>query len=436
MGLGNTNSCPRKRIGTSQEFANAGNTDNAWMVNFNNGRTNWNNRNNNNYVRPVRQHFLSSPAVLKLLSEIFTLEKIYYAYLDCRKRKKNTINALKFEIDREKNLVTLLQELKSRKYQVSKHIYFIVQDPTPREIFAADFRDRVVHHLLCNEIGELFEKGFIDDSFANRRGKGTHKGVSKLIEYLRVENKESYYLKLDVKSFFRSINKDILWRLVEEKIKASEKSSSWKWEILWLCKIIIYHDPTKNYSFKGNEKLKKLIPDEKSLFYAGGKGLPIGNLTSQFFANIYLNELDQFMKSSGHKHYVRYVDDFVILGGKGLIKDVSKVEEFLQLKLNLKLAPKKIKFQQISKGIDFLGYYIKPDYVLVRRKIVGRLKAKIRTLSTSNLSQALSVINSYLGHFQHANSFKLRKDIYWKYFSRYFNYEKEYISLKRYKENR
>lgn len=406
------------------------------MVNFNNGRTNWNNRSNNYYVRPVRQHFLSSPAVLKLLSEIFTLEKIYKAYNDCKRRKKNTVSALKFELNREKNLIALLRDLKSQRYQISKHICFIVKDPTPREVFAADFRDRIVHHLLCNEIGELFEKDFIDNSFANRRGKGTHKGVAKLIEYLRVAERGSYYLKLDIKSFFRSINKDILWGLVEKKVSAAEKANWWKREILWLCQTIIYHDPTKNYIFKGDEKLKKLIPPEKSLFYARGKGLPIGNLTSQFFANIYLDQLDHFIQNRGHKHYLRYVDDFIILGGKGTIKEIEKVEEFLQLKLDLKLAPKKIKFQQLGRGVDFLGYYIKPGYVLVRRKIVTRLKAKIRGLNTNNLNYALSVVNSYLGHFRWANSFKLRKDIYWKYFSKYFVTDKEYLSLKKYKNKK
>jgi len=120
----------------------------------------------------------------KKMSEVFTLEKIYQAYLDCRERKKNTINALKFEIEREKNLIDILRELKSRQYRISRHICFIIKDPAPREIFAADFRDRVVHHLLYNEINYLFEDDFIDNSFANRIGKGMHKGVKKLKEYL------------------------------------------------------------------------------------------------------------------------------------------------------------------------------------------------------------------------------------------------------------
>lgn len=253
-------------------------SNNAWIVNFNDGNTNNNNRNNNNYVRPVRQHFLSSPASLIAMQEVFTLEKLWHAYCECKKRKKNTINALKFEIDREKNLIALLKELKSKQYRISKHICFVVTHPTPREIFAADFRDRVVHHLLYNEIRELFEKDFIDNSYANRTGKGTHKGVEKIKEYLKADC--THFLKLDIKSFFCSINKDILYDIVQKKIWGSDKSYGWKHDVDWLCKKIVYHDPAKNYLFKGSWKTKALIPRDKSLFYSNGKGLPIGNLTS------------------------------------------------------------------------------------------------------------------------------------------------------------
>lgn len=166
------------------------------------------------------------------MSEVFTLEKIYQAYLDCKKRKKNTINALKFEIERERNLIGLLRELKSRRYEISRHICFIIKDPTPREIFAADFRDRIVHHLLYNEIYYLFEGDFIDNSFANRIGKGTHKGVKTLKEYLELISKDSYFLKLDVRSFFCSIDKDILFKIVFDKIIGADRPNFWKEDIV------------------------------------------------------------------------------------------------------------------------------------------------------------------------------------------------------------
>jgi retron-type reverse transcriptase len=310
------------------------------------------------------------------MQEVFTLEKLWQAYRDCRYRKKNTLNALRFEYNREKNLIALLQELKSRRYRISRHICFIIEDPTVREIFAADFRDRIVHHLLYNEVKKLFEADFIENSFANRIGKGTHKGVEIVKQYLKEIPHDSYYLKLDIKSFFCSINKNILFEIIKEKIQNAPKSYGWKKDILWLTEKIIYHNPANNYLFKGDLKKKALIPKEKSLFHSNGKGLPIGNLTSQFFANAYLDQLDKFIYSLGHKYYVRYVDDFIILGDKNIYKDIEKIRTFLKEKLDLKLSEKKIKFQQINKGIDFLGYFIKPDYVLVRRKVIGRLKKK------------------------------------------------------------
>jgi len=373
------------------------------------------------------------------MSEVFTLEKIYQAYLDCKERKKNTINALKFEMEREKNLISLLRELKSRRYEISRHICFIIKEPSPREIFAADFRDRVVHHLLYNEIYYLFEDDFIDNSFANRIGKGTHKGVEKLKEYLKEIDKSSYYLKLDIKSFFCSINKDILFKIVFEKINKANRPDYWKKEILWLCEKIIYHDPAKNYIFKGNWKMKLLIPKEKSLFYSNGKGLPIGNLTSQFFANVYLDRADYFIHSLGYKYYVRYVDDLIILGDKSIIFAIEKIKKFLKNNLDLKINDRKTKFQKINKGIDFLGYFIKPSHTLVRRKVVGRLKKKLMLCAGSNnidrkgLKNILAKINSYYGHFRHASSFNLRRNIYDKHLGGLKNNfipKKDYASLK------
>lgn len=156
------------------------------------------------------------------MSSIFTLKKLFRAYEECKKGKKNTNNALKFELDKEKNLVKLLQELQSRRYEISRHICFIVTHPTSREIFAADFRDRIVHHLLCNEIQDIFEADFISRSYANRKGKGTHQAVRQLrkdIQQVKSKTGGGYYLKLDVESFFRSINKDTLYSIVENKIQ-------------------------------------------------------------------------------------------------------------------------------------------------------------------------------------------------------------------------
>jgi len=354
------------------------------------------------------------------MSSIFTLEKLYVAYNECKKGKKNTHNALTFEIDREKNLLKLLNDLKTRQYKISRYIYFITTVPTAREIFAADFRDRIVHHLVYKEL-----YNFISDSYANRIDKGTHSAVNKLRENMRqtkLWNSKQWYLKLDIQSFFRSINKSILYNLLEEKIKCSssikENSIEWESDILWLIKMIIFNNPTKNFVYKGKTILKNSIPKSKSLFYSGELGLPIGNLTSQFFANIYLNELDQFVtKNLGYDNYIRYVDDFIIIdNSKDKLKSVIPIiDNFLQINLSLKIHPRKIVLQETRMGVDFLGYYIKTTHTLVRQKVVKRFKKKLyeqRNNKDGLFSiDSIPMIKSYFGHFSHANSYNLVKKL-------------------------
>jgi hypothetical protein len=329
---------------------------------------------------------------------------------------------LKFELDREKNLFSLLVDLKSGEYKISRHMCFVVTEPTPREIFAGDFRDRVVHHLLCNEIQDIFENDFINESYANRKGKGTHEAMKKLRFYVTRGGKNRqrlYFLKMDVKGFFRNVDKGVLWKIVENKILKIYGREEWKNEVLPLAKKIIFHDPTSNYFFKGREGTKNLVKKEKSLLFGDkSKGLPIGNLTSQFFANVYLNELDHFIKDElGFFRYIRYVDDFIVLdeNKERLEEVVEKVGHFLKEKLQLCLCRDKTILKPIEIGIDFLGYYIKPTHTLVRRKVVKRFKKRMYELRSNN-DGLLSVnnvpmIQSYLGHFGHANSFNLKRKL-------------------------
>ncbi|MFA6340916.1 MAG: reverse transcriptase domain-containing protein [Candidatus Paceibacterota bacterium] len=350
---------------------------------------------------------------------IFTIEKIYKAYIQCLKNKKNTVNALKFELKREKNLFQLLSDLKNGKYEISRHICFVVTEPSPREIFASDFRDRIVHHLLCNEIEAFFENDFIESSYANMKGKGTHKAVKKLRFHLvrgGRNRQRLYFLKMDIKGFFRNIDKSILWEIVENKILKSGAEENWKKEVLSLAKKIIYHDPTSNYVFKGREETRNLIPKEKSLLFGDkNSGLPLGNLTSQFFANVYLNELDHFVKEDlGFYRYIRYVDDFIILdeNKEKLEKVADEVCWFLKENLKLYLCKNKTILQPTERGIDFLGYFIKPTHMLVRRKVVKRFKNRLYKCinKEDGLLKAsdIPMIQSYLGHLGHANSFNLK----------------------------
>lgn len=344
------------------------------------------------------------------MEDIFSFKNIYRCYLDCRKNKRNTINALKFEFDAEENIIKLEHELKNRTYHPSRSILFVARKPKLREIFAADFRDRVVHHVAVDYLERIWEKIFIYDSYACRKDKGTHKAVIRLQKSLkkvsRSGRRRAYYMQLDIKDFFTSINKEILFNLIKNKIKNQD--------ILWLVKVILFWDCTKSFILRDRQAVMSEIPPNKSLFNKRNKrGLPIGNLTSQFFANVYLNELDQFAKHVlKAKYYIRYVDDFVLLSPnrEKLIEWRGAIEDFLATRLNLKLHPKRKHLQPISNGINFLGYISRRDYILVRRRVINSLKTKLRYFKGSP-EKLRDLIQAYLGHFKWANAFSLTKRI-------------------------
>jgi RNA-directed DNA polymerase len=352
------------------------------------------------------------------MERVFTYKKLYQAYLDCRKNKRNTVNALKFEIDFESKLKFLLEELKNRTYVPGRSICFVVTTPKPREIFAADFQDRIIHHLLVREIEDYFEKKFIHDSYACRKGKGTHRAVSRLREFLRKkENRNAWYLKMDIKSFFMSINRDILYELaaksvMKSKIRNEEESA----ELLWLMHNVIFHSPALNYTLRGKRELFSLIPDHKSLLkQKENKGLPIGNYSSQFFANVYLNELDQFIKRELKcRHYIRYVDDFILISPdkQKLLEWKNKISVFVSKKLDIAISEKKTAIQPVKKGIDWVGYFLKPDSVYSRRQVFKRYKDKLFRIAIGKRKTSLqylqSMHNSYSGHFEFKGKFPAR----------------------------
>ena len=300
------------------------NNNNAWNQNFNNGNTNNNNKNNNNAVRAVRICFnqLIRPLVIQIAIGFFiytikmiqlslfdnpknervpiALWELFDAYYSCRSNKRNTINALAFELDYESNLIALYNIINSGDYYPSKSITFIVNKPVTREIFAADFRDRVVHHWLIAKLNPLFEQQFINDSYACRIGKGTHFGVKRLDGFIKSCSKnyttDCYILKLDIQGFFMHINRTILYEKLHDFVKLYYKEND-KSLVLDLCQKIIFNDPKKNCIIKGNKSNWNDLPHNKSLFHSPKDcGLPIGNLTSQVFANFYMNAFDHFIK--------------------------------------------------------------------------------------------------------------------------------------------
>ena len=350
-------------------------------------------------------------------NDIFSFGNIYKCYLKCRRNKRNTVNALKFELNAEENILKLEKALKNKTYHPSRSILFFVKKPKLREIFAADFRDRVVHHALVSYLEPIFEKIFIYDSFSCRKDKGTHKGVKRLQSFIGKASQngvvKTYYLQLDIKSYFTSINKEILFNLI--KRRTNNKN------VLWLTEKIIFNDCTKNYILRNKLNLFDKLACEKSLFGKENKvGVPIGNLTSQFFANVYLNELDQFVKHSLRcRYYVRYTDDFVLLDSskEKLSGWIEEIGEFLESRLKLRFNPRRTKLQPVSNGVDFLGYIIRKDYILVRRRVINNMDIKLRYskqrglkgLNYEMLEGLRSSLQSYLGHFRWANSYRLKE---------------------------
>lgn len=380
---------------------------------------------------------------------IFTYSNLLEAYYDCRKRKRRSLSALGFECDLENNLYQLMLELQNKTYQPDRNVYFIVTKPKPREIFASEFTDRITHHLLINQIEDLWEKHiFLPYSCACRKQKGHHYGM----RYLHKFSKNyRYYGQFDLSNFFSSIDRSILLGLVEEVINKQSRPLWWKQDILWLTEVIVNTDPTADYFYKGDPGLKKLVPHQKSLFNQDpGVGLPIGNLSSQFLANVYLHELDEYVtKSLGFNGYVRYVDDFVLLSNSkaGIIKARNKIKLFLQNKLAMTLHPKKQQIQLTSHGIPFVGYFIRPTGVTVRRNVVKAVKNKLYNFSklkNPNPQELIVSLNSYYGHFCQARSYNLRKHLFFEHIDvnlrpyiwiignwKYFRLTKSYMSKKK-----
>jgi len=358
------------------------------------------------------------------------LEELFDAYYNCRSNKRNTANALAFEIDYENSLVQLCEEINNGTYQIGRSIAFIVDKPVKREIFAADFRDRVVHHLIFNKLNPLFEKQFIHDSYSCRVGKGTHFGIQRIDKFIRQcsanYTKDCYILKLDLQGFFMSINKNILFAKLEKFIKEKYQSTE-KDLLIKLCKQIIFNDPTKNCIVKGNKSDWDNLPPNKSLFHSKPNcGLPIGNLTSQVFANFYMDSFDHYCKHDLKiRYYGRYVDDFVIVHeDKEYLRNlIPKLSEYLQSELQTTIHPKKIYLQHYSKGVKFLGTVILPNRIYIADRTKGNFYNAIDKHNqiardhkpTKEEQQAFqSRMNSYLGIMKHYKSYKLRKHMIFK----------------------
>jgi len=358
---------------------------------------------------------------------------LFEAYFLCRKNKRNTHNALAFEVDYENNLLQLSEEINNGTYQPGRSIAFIVNKPVKREIFAADFRDRVVHHWLIAKLNPLFERIFINDSYACRTGKGTHFGIYQANDFIKScsENYKTdcYILKLDIAGFFMHINRNILFERLKQFIIKHYPSAD-KPLVLEICEKLVFNNPAQNCIIKGKRKDWHGLPHNKSLFHSSaGCGLPIGNFTSQVFANFYLNPFDHYIKTIlNMRYYGRYVDDFVIVHqDKDFLKSlITKIRDYLKGELHLTLHPNKIYLQHYTKGVKFLGVVIKPNRIYIANRTKGNFYQAIQKQNKiardhkptkEEQAEFLSYMNSYLGIMMHYKTYRLRKRMIRKHLS-------------------
>ena len=329
----------------------------------------------------------------------FQFEDLVQAYYDCRRNKRNSASARLFEKDMEINLLELYDDLIAGTYRPSRSICFVVTRPKAREVWAAAFRDRVVHHLLYNHVAPRFYASFIADSCACIPGRGTLYAATRLESKIRSasENwsKPVFYLKCDLANFFVAIDKAVLRKQLEARI-----TEPW-W--LALSTQILMHDPREDYETRSPAHLFNRVPQHKRLVAQPARlGLPIGNLSSQFFANVYLDALDQFAKHHlGAKHYIRYVDDFVFLheSPQQLNQWLSEVEAFLP-RLGAKLNPTKTILQPVDRGVDFVGHVIKPWRRTTRKRSLAQALKRTAAAPAEDLRETA---NSYFGLLSQAS---------------------------------
>lgn len=389
-----------------------------------------------------------------------TADELYMSYKHCLKRKKGTENAQEFMMNESLNLSRLYYDLNSWNYQIGKSIAFIISEPVYREVFAADFRDRIVHHLIIDRTMKYFEKEFDDDAYSCREGKGVDFGVNQCYEHMRQASnnftKDTYVLKCDLKSFFMTIDKDKLYeklsKFIDKHYKRNEKDVAF---IKHLIKLVVHDNPQNKCIKKSPDYKWNFLPKNKSLFYTDeNHGLPIGNLTSQIFANFYLNDFDKFVKEElGFIHYGRYVDDFYIYSNDvdSLIKAKEQCTEKLK-QMGVTLHPNKIYVQNINKGLTFIGSMLKPNCIFIGKRTYNKFKSTLyhhkgymewlkehnKIPTKDYLLYFVTCVNSYIGFMRHKKTFNIRKELLlnkkMKIFYDYCYFDKDLTKLILYKE--
>ena len=392
----------------------AGSSRSFWYVNTNNGNVNNNNANNRFRARPVR---VAAPAG-ECQGEV-RLRALHDAWRAARRRKRPSRNQLAFDSRWAENLIHLQHRLQNGTWSPAPATCFIARRPKARQIHAPDFADRVVHHWLVPQLEAIYEPTFIHASFANRRGKGTHAAVEYLKACVRKVSSgqgTGWYLQLDIHNFFNSIHRPTLYRMLKKRLLRACASH----QILQTVHALLRRPvQMQGVIHRSTATERSTVPPHKRLENAApGCGLPIGNLSSQFFANVYLDALDQFVKHVlKAQRYCRYVDDFVLVhhDRAQLERWQHQIEQFLADALQLKLKAD-IRLRPLSSGIDFLGYVVYPTHTRVRPRVLKHAAEALRTWHRQHVSdcgyratpadvrQLTSIWASYQGHLRHANA--------------------------------
>jgi len=324
-----------------------------------------------------------------LYEEIYSWQNLVNAYHKARRSKRHKDEVAEFEFNLEKELYHIQDSLKNRSFQFSGYTFFTIHEPKERLISCAPFKDRVVHHAICNVLEPILDRSLIPDSYACRRGKGLHCAVRRGFYFFK---NSKYVYKFDIQKYFYTIDHDILINKLERKIKDPN--------ILVLLKVLLdtYTSSSEYY-----------IPFEQDTLFEHGRkrGLPIGNLTSQIFANYYLSDFDHYMKEEmGCRNYIRYMDDILIFSDDNVflrgIKEISKIKlEEYRLKIN----ENKNQIYKTQHGVNFLGFRYKDDRIKFHNSNLNRFKKKLRYFSShqTNISDMLLSINGHLGYFNSGN---------------------------------
>lgn len=332
----------------------------------------------------------------QLWPQVVAFDNLLLAARKAQRGKRFRDNVLAFNHRLEQNLLRLQRELMTQTYQPGGYRRFEILDPKPRIISAAPYRDRVVHHALCNVIVPLLERRFIADSFANRTGYGTHRALKRFVRFAR---NSRYVLQCDVRKYFPSIDHSILKSAVRRYIKCKET--------LWLLDLII--DSGQEIDWFAGDDL--LTPLEQP------RGLPIGNLTSQFLANLYLNEFDHFVKEKLEvQRYLRYVDDFVLFSDdRAFLQEAQGAIQGYMEELRLTLHPVKTQLFETHHGVNFVGFRIFPNRIRIRNDNLRRARQRCHQLQASyavgdiSLDEVIQRLQSWEAHLQHGDTWRLRR---------------------------